>query len=201
MRRQSRQQKTEQPSFADSSCLRSSSSNSQKVPSASSKAGIVSNQAHRPTQRAQQMLLELDDRSQYMILRREGSSYIRCSRYLRRIMEPLYISWRFQCGRTDWRCDIERAIHEYQPLLAINPNRVDARSNLGAAYARLGRYQDAIAQYKSRRREEKAAKNQAAEAISPRMILGVGKATRIDSLEFKWTGGRVDKLTNLPLNK
>jgi ASPIC and UnbV len=64
-----------------------------------------------------------------------------------------------------------------------------------------GVYQDAIAQYKSRRREEKAAKNQAAEAISPRMILGVGKATKIDSLEFKWPGGRVDKLTNLLLNK
>ncbi|HEY3138371.1 MAG TPA: tetratricopeptide repeat protein [Blastocatellia bacterium] len=45
--------------------------------------------------------------------------------------------------------DIEGAIHEYQTLLAVNPNRVDARSNLGAAYARLGRYQDAIEQYKS----------------------------------------------------
>lgn len=45
--------------------------------------------------------------------------------------------------------DIEGAIHEYQSLLAINPNRVDARSNLGAAYAQLGRYQDAIEQYKS----------------------------------------------------
>jgi hypothetical protein len=33
------------------------------------------------------------------------------------------------------------------------------------------------------------------------MILGVGKAEKIDSLEFKWPGGRVDKLTNLPLNK
>jgi len=45
--------------------------------------------------------------------------------------------------------DIEGAIHEYQSVLAMSPNRVDARSNLGAAYARLGRYEDAIEQYKS----------------------------------------------------
>jgi len=35
----------------------------------------------------------------------------------------------------------------------------------------------------------------------PREILGVGKAAKIDSLEIKWPSGRVDKLTNLPLNK
>lgn len=35
----------------------------------------------------------------------------------------------------------------------------------------------------------------------PREILGVGKATKIDSLEIKWPSGRVDKLTDLPLNK
>jgi len=35
----------------------------------------------------------------------------------------------------------------------------------------------------------------------PREILGVGKATKIDSVEIKWPSGRVDKLTNLPLNK
>jgi len=35
----------------------------------------------------------------------------------------------------------------------------------------------------------------------PREILGVGKATKIDSLEIKWPSGRVDKLTNLPINK
>jgi enediyne biosynthesis protein E4 len=35
----------------------------------------------------------------------------------------------------------------------------------------------------------------------PREILGVGKATKIDGVEIKWPGGRVDKLTNLPLNK
>ncbi len=44
--------------------------------------------------------------------------------------------------------DVEGAIREYQSLLAITPNRVDALSNLGAAYARLGRYESAIEQYK-----------------------------------------------------
>jgi hypothetical protein len=35
----------------------------------------------------------------------------------------------------------------------------------------------------------------------PREILGIGKATKIDQLEIKWPSGRVDKLTNPPLNK
>ncbi|HEU4387945.1 MAG TPA: tetratricopeptide repeat protein, partial [Blastocatellia bacterium] len=44
--------------------------------------------------------------------------------------------------------DIEGAIRGYQSILASHPNRVDVRSNLGAAYSRLGRYEDAIEQYK-----------------------------------------------------
>jgi tetratricopeptide (TPR) repeat protein len=44
--------------------------------------------------------------------------------------------------------DIEGAIREYQAYLALRPKRVEARSNLGAALARLGRYDDAIEQYK-----------------------------------------------------
>ena len=44
--------------------------------------------------------------------------------------------------------DIEGAIRAYQSILATHPERVDVRSNLGAAYSRLGRYEDAIAQYK-----------------------------------------------------
>jgi enediyne biosynthesis protein E4 len=35
----------------------------------------------------------------------------------------------------------------------------------------------------------------------PREILGVGQATKIDNIEIKWPSGRVDKLTNPPLNK
>jgi len=34
----------------------------------------------------------------------------------------------------------------------------------------------------------------------PREILGIGAATKIDFLEIRWPSGKVDKLTNLPLN-
>ncbi|HEX6715542.1 MAG TPA: CRTAC1 family protein [Pyrinomonadaceae bacterium] len=34
----------------------------------------------------------------------------------------------------------------------------------------------------------------------PREILGIGSATKIDSVEIRWPSGTVDKLTNLPLN-
>lgn len=44
--------------------------------------------------------------------------------------------------------DIEGAIKAYQAFLKLRPERVEARSNLGAAYARLGRYEEAIEQYK-----------------------------------------------------
>jgi tetratricopeptide (TPR) repeat protein len=43
--------------------------------------------------------------------------------------------------------DIEGAIRGYESILAKHPDRVDVRSNLGAAYSRLGRYEDAIGQY------------------------------------------------------
>ncbi|HJT66052.1 MAG TPA: CRTAC1 family protein [Pyrinomonadaceae bacterium] len=35
----------------------------------------------------------------------------------------------------------------------------------------------------------------------PREILGVGTATKIESLEIRWPSGATDKLTNVPLNK
>jgi tetratricopeptide (TPR) repeat protein len=40
------------------------------------------------------------------------------------------------------------AIEFYQAALEKDPSRVDARSNLGAAYARLGRYDDAAEHYR-----------------------------------------------------
>jgi len=43
--------------------------------------------------------------------------------------------------------DIEGAIRGYESILVKHPERVDVRSNLGAAYSRLGRYEEAIAQY------------------------------------------------------
>lgn len=44
--------------------------------------------------------------------------------------------------------DIEGAIRDYQAILKSHPERMDVRSNLGAAYSRLGRYEEAIEQYK-----------------------------------------------------
>jgi enediyne biosynthesis protein E4 len=35
----------------------------------------------------------------------------------------------------------------------------------------------------------------------PRELLGVGKATKIDSVEIRWPSGRVDKLTNVAPNR
>jgi tetratricopeptide (TPR) repeat protein len=44
--------------------------------------------------------------------------------------------------------DILGAVEAYQDALRIEPARVDARSNLGAAYVRLGRYEDAVREYR-----------------------------------------------------
>src|SRR6266851_673203 len=43
--------------------------------------------------------------------------------------------------------DIDGAIRAYQEYLAVRPDSPIALSNLGAAYARVGRYEDAITQY------------------------------------------------------
>src|SRR6476646_928671 len=51
--------------------------------------------------------------------------------------------------------DIEGAIRGYESILAKHPERVDVRSNLGAAYSRLGRYEDAIAQYQQALKTER----------------------------------------------
>jgi tetratricopeptide (TPR) repeat protein len=44
--------------------------------------------------------------------------------------------------------DILGAIEAYQDALAREPQRIDARSNLGAAYVRLGRYEEAVREYR-----------------------------------------------------
>jgi tetratricopeptide (TPR) repeat protein len=44
--------------------------------------------------------------------------------------------------------DLQGAVRAYLAILATHPARVDVRSNLGAAYAGLGQYEDAIDQYK-----------------------------------------------------
>ncbi len=38
-------------------------------------------------------------------------------------------------------------------------------------------------------------------ASDPRLLFGLGKRTRIESLEITWPSGQVDKLTNLPVDK
>jgi tetratricopeptide (TPR) repeat protein len=45
--------------------------------------------------------------------------------------------------------DLVGAIEAYQAALEKDPERVDARSNLGAAYVRLGRYTEAIESYRA----------------------------------------------------
>jgi tetratricopeptide (TPR) repeat protein len=45
--------------------------------------------------------------------------------------------------------DLVGAIEAYQGALELQPERVDARSNLGAAFARLGRYDEAIQHYRA----------------------------------------------------
>ena len=44
--------------------------------------------------------------------------------------------------------DLQGAVRAYLAILDTHPARVDVRSNLGAAYSALGRYEDAIDQYK-----------------------------------------------------
>jgi len=44
--------------------------------------------------------------------------------------------------------DLQGAVNGYTAILAKHPARVDVRSNLGAAYSALGRYEDAIREYK-----------------------------------------------------
>jgi len=38
-------------------------------------------------------------------------------------------------------------------------------------------------------------------ASDPRIHFGVGKRTKIDSLEITWPSGQIDRLTNVPLDQ
>src|ERR1039458_2273054 len=46
--------------------------------------------------------------------------------------------------------DLAGAVREYEACIAAEPNRVEARSNLGAVLVKLGRYQDADRKSSSR---------------------------------------------------
>src|ERR1035437_10849404 len=65
--------------------------------------------------------------------------------------------------------DFEGAIREYQACIAAEPNRVEARSNLGAVLVKLGRYQDAMEQYQ-------AALKVAADDVAPRLRFNLALA-------------------------
>jgi tetratricopeptide (TPR) repeat protein len=65
--------------------------------------------------------------------------------------------------------DYPAAIREYQACIAAEPNRVEARSNLGAVLAKLGRYQEAIDQYH-------AALKVADPAVAPRLHFNLALA-------------------------
>ena len=63
--------------------------------------------------------------------------------------------------------NLEAAIKEYRAYLALRPNALEARSNLGAALARVGRYQEAIAEYRQAL---------AIDARNPGVIMNLGLA-------------------------
>jgi enediyne biosynthesis protein E4 len=52
-----------------------------------------------------------------------------------------------------------------------------------------------------KRRRLKTAGGSYLSSHDPREVLGVGAATKIDSIEIKWPSGRVDKIANPPLRK
>jgi tetratricopeptide (TPR) repeat protein len=65
--------------------------------------------------------------------------------------------------------DLTGAMREYQACIAAEPDRVGARSNLGAVLVKLGRYQDAIDQYQ-------AALKIAAADLAPRLRFNLALA-------------------------
>jgi tetratricopeptide (TPR) repeat protein len=73
--------------------------------------------------------------------------------------------------------DLEGAVREYQAFLKRHPDVADVRSNLGAAYVRLGRLDRAIAEYKGA-----LALGNASDATAVRFNLGLAyyKAARLE---------------------
>ena len=65
--------------------------------------------------------------------------------------------------------DLTAAAAGYEACIAADPHRVDARSNLGAVLVKLGRYQDAIKEYK-------AALESAPPDVAPRLHFNLGLA-------------------------
>ena len=78
----------------------------------------------------------------------------------------------------------------------VGLNLVATRSNPGAVGATI-MWEAGGVKYK----RLKTAGGSYLSSHDPREILGVGSATKIDSIEIKWPSGKVDKLTNPPLRK
>ncbi len=78
----------------------------------------------------------------------------------------------------------------------IGLNLVATRSNPGAVGAMIT-WEAGGVKY----RRLKTAGGSYLSSHDPREILGIGAATKIDSIEIKWPSGRVDKLTNPPIRK
>src|ERR1700736_1400691 len=72
--------------------------------------------------------------------------------------------------------DLDGAVREYREILAADPNRVDGRSNLGAALAKLRRYQEAIEKY---RQELNDAPPEAAAHLQLNLALAYYKSNQI----------------------
>src|SRR2546430_8696121 len=53
-----------------------------------------------------------------------------------------------EAGEAYDRGDLEQAISLYEKLIALRPESIEARTNFGVALAHVGRYSDAIAQYR-----------------------------------------------------
>jgi tetratricopeptide (TPR) repeat protein len=72
--------------------------------------------------------------------------------------------------------DLEGSAREYREVLAANPERFDARSNLGAVLSQLGRYEEAIGEYKEALR---TAPPQAANHLRLNLALAYYKSLQI----------------------
>ena len=91
--------------------------------------------------------------------------------------------------------DLEGAVREYHEILAANPERFDVRSNLGAVLSKLGRYEEAIVEYK---KALESVPRQAANRLRLNLALAYYKSFQITPAieEFKQVhAGEPDNLT------
>src|SRR5205807_1352738 len=90
--------------------------------------------------------------------------------------------------------DLPGAIEAYKECLRIAPNRFDARSNLGAALAALGRYSEAVEQY---RQALAGAPAQVAPRLRQNLALAFYKSGQYSQVIATLTEGRPPEGANL----